>query len=70
MLVSHSISIEASIAIDEVVTLSRQSNAQYFAVVENGRPVGMIPRDDGPIELQQPKLKDNRFGWGKRVTPK
>ena len=69
MLVSHSISIEASIAIDEVVTLSRQSNAQYFAVVENGRPVGMIPRDDGPIELQQPKLKDNRFGWGKRVDP-
>jgi signal transduction histidine kinase/AmiR/NasT family two-component response regulator len=67
LLVSHSLSIEASVAIDEVVALSRKSSARYFAVLEAGRPVGIIPRDDGPDEPQQAKPTARCFGWMQRA---
>ena len=63
LLVSHSTSIEASVAIDQVVTLSLKSNAPYFAVLEAGRPVGLIPRDDGPSEPQESNSAGRHLGW-------
>ena len=47
-LVCHTTAIEASVAIEALVALSQRSRARYFAVLEAGRPVGLIPRDDGP----------------------
>ena len=69
MLVSHSISVELNDSMNEVVALSRQSGAQYFAVVEDGRPVGLIHRCDKPEGVEEPKASGRHLGWRKHVDP-
>lgn len=50
MLVSHTASVEVSATIDAVIELSKQSPAHYFAVIDQGLPVGMICRHDEPSD--------------------